>query len=81
MAIYVRAVKTSETDDSVTYRWGIHYEAEDGTFTIPKLPAEQILQGSLKDYGLTNGAVHVFMKIMKYYKSNGTFPETCSYQA
>ena len=81
MAVYERAVKIAENEESVTYRWGIHYEAEDGTFTIPKLPAEQIMQGNLKDYGLTNGAVHVFMKIMKYYKANGTFPETCSFQA
>ena len=33
MAMYVRAVKIAEDDASVTYRWGKHYEAEDGTLT------------------------------------------------
>ena len=43
MGLSVRAVKIAEDDTSVTYRWGIHWEAEDGTFTIPKLPPEQHL--------------------------------------
>ena len=81
MGIYVRAVKIAENEASVTYRWGIHYEAEDGTFTLPKLPTEEIIHGDLKSYGLTNGSVRVFMKIMRYYQGNGTFPETMSFQA
>ena len=36
MAIYVRAVKIAEDDASVTYRWGKHYEAEDGTLILSR---------------------------------------------
>ncbi|MBR5362955.1 MAG: hypothetical protein IK134_06505 [Oscillospiraceae bacterium] len=83
MAMYVRAVKIAEDDASVTYRWGKHYEAEDGTFTIPKLPPEQIISSGIKakDYGLNFYSAPVFMKIIRYYEKNGTFPDTMSFQS
>lgn len=86
MAMYVRAVKIAEDDASVTYRWGKHYEAEDGTFTIPKLPPEQIISiisgnGKAKDFGLNFYSAPVFVKILRYYEKNSVFPDTMSFQS
>lgn len=86
MAMYVRAVKIAEDDASVTYRWGKHYEAEDGTFTIPKLPPGKIISiisgsGKAKDFGLDFYSARVFVKILRYYEKNSVFPDTMSFEA
>ncbi len=86
MAMYVRAVKIAEDDASVTYRWGKHYEAEDGTFTIPKLPPDKIISiisgsGKAKDFGLNFYSAQVFVKILRYYEKNSVFPDTMSFEA
>ena len=83
MATYIRAVKISETAESVTYRFGTDYEArkDGGTFTIPKLPPEQIASRTAGELHLNFCSARVFCKILRHYKENGAFPNAVSYQA
>jgi len=81
MAVYIRAVKTEETETTVTYRYGSTYEANEDTLTLPKLPPEEYQALSKEQLPLNFLSGRIFIKIMKYYSANGTFPDAVSYQA
>ena len=81
MGAYARAVKIGETETAVTYRCGLTYEANDCTFTIPKIPKEELLKKNAKELGLDFSGIFVIMKILRYYEKNGTYPDAISHQS
>ena len=81
MGIYIRAVKTGETENTVTYRYGSTYEANEDTLILPKLPPEEYRTLSREQLPLNLCSGRIFIQIMKYYSANGTFPDAISFQS
>lgn len=75
MAIYVKAVKKSETKDFVTYSYGDNPNNLEGVieFSLADL-SWKILKVSSEKKGKFL-AVAIIPRIIIYYKENGMFPE------
>ena len=76
MAIYLKAIKISESSDKVTYRYGSHPQFLKGQFTIMKDFSNWKLEA---DAGIpVSGIVG---KICKSYMKTSIFPNEMTYLA
>ena len=75
MGIYVKAVKLSETKETVTYSYGnppdnleglIEFSTKDLSWKILKLSSSK---------GGKFSAASIIPRILRYYKENGSFPD------
>lgn len=76
MAIYLKAIKISESSDKVTYRYGSHPQFLKGQFTIMKDLSDWKLK---TDVGIPVSGIIV--KICKSYMKTSIFPNEMTYQA
>lgn len=76
MAIYLKAIKISETTDKVTYRYGCHPQFLKGQFTIMKDLSDWKLE---TDVGIPVSGI--IGKICKSHMKTSIFLDEMTYQA
>ncbi|MBP5578770.1 MAG: hypothetical protein J6X56_04715 [Ruminococcus sp.] len=75
MAIYVKAVKKTETNETVTYSYGDNPDALEGRIEISKADMSWRIVEKSSGKGGDFAAVAVIPKIIRSFEKTGKFPE------